>query len=180
MKKILVFVLCFVLFVSSAKAAVTVDDTFISVNDFNTNFNVACILTGSGHKITSTNLQFTIGDLRDCFIITLGNGIIELHVYMPHIKDYNGKTNDINEIDLWFYSDGTVESVEHLTSAIIELALTTGAIDRTKDANNFITKLGFLDNVSDGAENTLTINGLNYSYMISSMFGFHFSITKAK
>ena len=75
---------------------------------------------------------------------------------------------------------GTVESAGHLTSAIIELALTTGAIDRTKDANDFVTKLGFLDNVSDGVENSLVIDGLKYNYTISSLFGFHFSISKAK
>lgn len=176
MKRILVFALCFMMFVSSAFAG---NETFISPDYFNSMFNLSCLLTGSGHKITSYNVKFETGTVKDCFIIKLANGFIELHLYMPHIEYYEGKMNDIDEIDLWFYSDGTVESIRHLTFAIMELAMTTGAVKSIEEANDFITKLGFLENVKDGAENTLIINGLKYQYLLSSFLGFHFSIVKA-
>ena len=111
---------------------------------------------------------------------TLVEEILVLHVYMPHIDDYNGQFNDINEIDLLFFTDGSQESIYHLIYAVSELALVTGAISKVDETGDFINELGFINNVEDGAGNTITINGLEYSYMISSLFGFHFSILKAQ
>lgn len=176
MKKLIASVLVGLIFCAVANAE---PQTFISVNDFNRDFNTVSYLIGSGHIINSDNINFETGTVRDYFVITFANGVIILHVYMPHIENYTGEMNDINEIDLLFSSDGTTESAAHLAIAIGELAYTTGAISDIQDIGAFADQLGFLQNVYDGASNTLTINGLNYSYSISSVFGFHFSITKA-
>lgn len=184
MKKVVSLLLCLCLVLSIPILALAdqeeTAETFMSVNDFNLYFNVASALTKSGHKITSDNIELISGPIRDCFVITLIDNVLILHVYMPHIEEYNGKPNDINEIDLVFFSDGTEESVYHMVFAVSELALTTGAITKIEETGDFINELGFLDNVEDGAENTITVDDLDYTYQISSLFGFHFSVLKAQ
>lgn len=167
MKRFLLIIL--VLLIASSASA---EGEFISVNDFNAKYNYAGILTKSGHKITKDNIQFDSGIEKDCFTITFTNTI--LHVWMKH----TGEMNDINEIDVFWNSDGSTESVMDLLYVISELALTTGVISKVSETNDFISKLDFLNHVEDGFDNKIEENGLIFWCQISSLFGFHLSITK--
>lgn len=161
MKKVCAFLLALTLMCSS-----TLAETFQglpSVYDFEPLFENAAALTGSGHQITSKNLTSSQGTIRNTFSVTLSSNVI------MNICVLN-ETQETDEIIILGGGGDTNESISFL-NAIGEVLYSTGAISDMQDVGNVLELLDFFNNLQDGDENSIEINGIEYGYLVSSVLG---------
>lgn len=137
----------------------------LDLREFEVKFNETANTIGSAHKITKNNTKFTSGPINDVFTVYLEESVGML-ITVP-----NGKSN-VTEISLMYIPDGNAASATSFIIAIGELALTFGAVAKSKDIGTFIDNLGLFDSdFSDGSSGYVVIKDTRYSWSASSILG---------
>ena len=161
MKKLVCLMIALLLVCSSALA----EDVhgLPSAYDFEPLFENAAELTGSGHQITSKNLTSFEGEIRCTFSVTLSTNVV-MNIYVLN------ETQETDEIVILGGGGDANESLSFL-NAIGEVLYSTGAISDMQDVGDVLELLDFFDNLQDGDENSIEINGIEYGYLVSSALG---------
>lgn len=134
-----------------------------SVYDFEPLFENAAAMTGSGHGITSQNLTSSQGAIRTTFSVALSDSVL------MNICVLNA-TQETEEVVVLGAGGDTDESLGFLT-AISEVLYATGGITDIKETGEVLGALGFFTHLQDGDENSITINGIEYGYLVSLSLG---------
>ena len=138
-----------------------------SIKEFEPLFESAAKLLGSGHEITTDNLTSSSGKVRTTFNVKLSDVL----TLMVQIRTDTHETCDVIATSK---GGNTSDSTDFLC-AISEILYCTEGIDDVSKTGDFLELLGFFDNLKDGDSNSIEVNGITYSYLVSSMFGFIFS-----
>lgn len=158
------------LFFSSPAVA----ETKSSISDFSTYqtmFNIASLLLGTDHMITSDRIKFITGEVNDVYQIIYKNNTL-LQINVPH-----GTDNVIGVLGCYVpEQNASNEDVKSYLFLIYEILYATGVVDELENASDVLSLLGYFENLEDGDNNKITLNGLSIGYMVSNNIGFWFFV----
>lgn len=174
MKKLL----CAVLAVSVAlftfiPASFADGKTIMDTATFSRYYAAAIKTTQSGNIFTEDTIKWTVGAVNDVCQISV-NDYCVVQLSLPT------GTKDISEIVMIAAGDGSSESGLAMIYTIAEIAMITGAIDKTAEVSDFMDTIGMTsDRLVDGGSGEKTIGKIKYSWSMSSIIGLLFSASVA-
>lgn len=166
MKKVVALITILVLLTLPTALAAT---SVTNVHDFEIRFGAASLFTESGHYLNSTNEKRTDGEVNDTIQATYNDSEL-LQLSIPH------GTDDVISALAMYLPDGNSDHAADYILLICEVLYAAGITDATTETGDILDQLGMLTNLDDGAQNTITINGVNVGYMVSSSMGIWFYI----
>ena len=175
MKRRLFIVLSITLIISIVFGFINaIGETSISINRFETRFNLASEALETDHKIQSDNISFSPGESIDMFTITISDAFV-LQIGVLH------NTTDICQAWIIYVPGASVEDIDSLSFLylVTEILYAYGVIDEFTETETVMNDLDLVRHMEQGTNNTIVFKGVNIGIWCVAGISYIFAISSS-